>query len=43
MNPNSENGGLPTFNLTLSGISAESPYFLLDFSASQTVAWGVDC
>jgi len=39
----SENQGLPTFGLSIEGITDSTPYFYLDFSNSNTVAWGSGC
>jgi len=41
-----EQDGLPTFAATVVGINSTeypSPYFYLDFTTSNTVAWGVNC
>jgi hypothetical protein len=41
-NTNSSINGLPTFDATVEGINSV-PYFLLDFSNSNTVVWGAAC
>jgi len=38
-----ENDGLPTFGLIVEGITDSTPYFYLDFSNSNSVAWGSAC
>lgn len=41
--PDTELNGLPTFVATLAGVTDTDPYWHLDFSASRTIAWDVDC
>lgn len=41
-----EQDGLPTFKATMLGINSTlfpNPYFYIDFSSTNTVAWGVNC
>lgn len=38
-----ETNGLPTFIATATGITDQNPYWHLDFSASHTMAWSLDC
>jgi len=38
-----ENQGLPTFNLCMNGIATDAPYFYVDFSNSEIVAWDINC
>lgn len=42
-NTNSSGSSLPTFDAKVDGIESVDPYFLLDFTNSNTVIWGVDC
>lgn len=34
---------LPVFDAEINGIEGVTPYFLMDFSNSDTVVWGADC
>ena len=38
-----ETNGLPTFVATTTGVTDTDPYWHLDFSASHTIAWSLDC
>jgi len=40
---NSEQNGLPTFKATITGVTDVNAYYLLDFTASHTIVWNVDC
>lgn len=35
--------GLPTFLATVSGITDTNPYFHLDFAASHSIVWDLNC
>jgi hypothetical protein len=34
---------LPVFDAEINGIEGATPWFLMDFSNSDTVIWGADC
>lgn len=38
-----ESNGLPTFVATVTGITDIDPYFHLDFSASHSIVWDIEC
>ena len=38
-----ETNGLPTFAATVEGITDTAPYFRLDFGATHTLVWDINC
>lgn len=38
-----DGNGIPTLQATIAGITATSPYYLIDFTLDQTVLWSSTC
>lgn len=38
-----DGNGIPTLNANIAGISATTPYYLLDFTQDNTLVWSVGC
>lgn len=41
--PNHSTSGKPAFMATISGITDENPYFLLDYASDSTIVWSTTC